>query len=134
VIALLDTNILIAREVVGEAPPDLSGYEGLVVSTLTWSELTRGLHVTRTLAEFKERLARFEALRSAFGAGIPFDDNCVRAQDVLLRRLVERGGNARVHVLDRMIAATALAHGFAVVTRDVAGYANLQGLVQVDTR
>lgn len=84
--------------------------------------------------EFKRRLARLEALRSLFGLGIAFDDNCVRAHDVLLRHVVEQGGNARAHVLDRMIAATALAHDLAVVTRDVAGFANLEGVVQVVVR
>lgn len=133
-IALLDTSVLVAHDAEGEAAPDLSDYEGLAVSSLSWSELTRGLHVTTSLVEFKARLARFNALRSAFGSGIAFDDRCVRAHDDLLRRVVERGGNARAHVLDRMIAATALAHGFVVVSRDGTGFANLEGLVQVDVR
>lgn len=133
-IALLDTNVLIARGAPDEPPPDLSGYDGLVVSSLSWSELTRGLHITTSLVEFKARLARFNSLRTVFGPGIAFDDACVQAHDQLLRNVVERGGSARAHVLDRMIAATALAHGFVVVTRDAAGFANLDGLVQVDAR
>ncbi len=133
-IALLDTNILIAREASGEPAPDLSGYDGLVVSSLSWSELTRGLHVTDSLVEFKARLTRFTALRSAFGPGVAFDDACVQAHDDLLRHVTERGGSARAHVLDRMIAATALAHDFVVITRDAAGFANLEGLVQVEVR
>lgn len=133
-IALLDTNILVARDMPTEAAPDLSGYDGLLVSSLSWSELTRGLHATKSLVEFKARLARFNALRSAFGAGVSFDDACVSAHDRLLRQLTERGASARAHVLDRMIAATALAHGFVVVTRDAAGFAGLEGLVQVDAR
>lgn len=133
-IALLDTNVLIAREAQDEPAPDLSGYDGFAVSSLSWSELTRGLHVTASLVEFKARLARFNALRSAFGSGVPFDDACVRAHDDLLRHVVQRGGSARVHVLDRMIAATALAHDFVVVSRDGAGFTNLEGLVQVDVR
>lgn len=133
-IALLDTNVLIAREAPDEVAPDLSGYEGLLVSSLSWSELTRGLHVTASLVEFKARLARFNALRSAFGPGVAFDDACVRAHDDLLRHMVERGGSARAHVLDRMLAATALAHDLVVVTRDASGFANLEGLVQVDVR
>lgn len=133
-IALLDTNILIAREAPDEPAPDLSGYDRLVVSSLSWSNLTRGLHVTTSLVEFKARLARFNALRSAFGPGVAFDDACVHAHDELLRHVTERGGSARAHVLDRMIAATALAHDFVVVTRDATGFANLDGLVQVDTR
>jgi predicted nucleic acid-binding protein len=134
VIALLDTNILIARDAPDEPAPDLSEYHGLVVSSLSWSELTRGLEVTNSLVEFKARLARYNALRSAFGSGVAFDDACVRAHDDLLRHVTERGGSARAHVLDRMIAATALAQDFVVVTRDAAGFAGLEGLVQVDAR
>lgn len=133
-IALLDTNILIARETPGEPAPDLSDYDSLVVSSLSWSELTRGLHVTNSLVEFKARLARFNALRAAFGPGVAFDDACVHAHDDLLRQVIERGSSARAHVLDRMIAATALAHDFVVVTRNASGFANLDGLVDVHTR
>lgn len=134
VIALLDTNILVARDSPGEPAPDLSGYDALVVSALSWSELTKGLHTTTELAEFKARLARFTALRETFGSGIPFDDACVDAYDRLLRHVVARGGAPRAHVLDRMIAATAAVHGFGVVTRDAAGFANLDGLVPVEVR
>lgn len=133
-IALLDSNILIAKEAVGEAAPDLADYDGLVVSSLSWAELTKGLHATADLLQFKARLARFTALREAFGSGIPFDDACVRAYDALLRQVVARGGTARAHVLDRMIAATALAHDLTVVTRDAAGFSNLEGLVRVEVR
>lgn len=133
-IALLDTNILIARDAPGEPPPDLSDFDSLVVSSLSWSELTRGLHVTNSLAVFKARLARFNALRTAFGPGVAFDDACVQAHDDLLRHVTERGSTARAHVLDRMIAATALAHGFVVVTRDRSGFAHLEGLVEVHIR
>lgn len=134
VTALLDTNVLIARDAPDESAPDLSGFERLVVSSLSWSELSRGLHVTTSLTEFKARLARFNALQAAFGTGLAFDDACVRAFDDLLRQVVERGGNARAHVLDRMIAATALAHGLTLVTRDAKGFTNLEGLVQVEVR
>jgi predicted nucleic acid-binding protein len=106
----------------------------LVVSSLSWSELTKGLHVTTSLPVFKERLARLEALRRAFGDGLPYDDACVRRYDALLRRGVEQGGDARAHVLDRMIAATAVEHGTAVVTRDRSGFRGLEGLLVVDER
>lgn len=132
--ALLDTNILVASGSPGESQPDLSGYEELAVATLSWSELVKGLHTTSGLTEFKERLARFEALQGAFGGGLPYDDTCVRAYDRLLRHVVAQGGMARSHVLDRMIAATALAYEMTVVTRDKAGFSHLDGLVQVDLR
>lgn len=92
------------------------------------------MHATNDLREFKARLGRFTALRDAFGTGIPFDDTCVRAYDDLLRQVVAREGSARPHVQGRMIAATALAHDLGVVTRDAAGFANIEGLVRVEIR
>lgn len=133
-IALLDTNILIAAETASESRPDLSGFAQLVVSSLSWSELTIGLHATTELTEFKARLARISALRAAFGEGLAFDDSCVDAYDRLLQRLVARGGSAKSHMLDRMIAATALAHDMTVVTRDLSGFAGLEGLVSIERR
>lgn len=132
--ALLDSSVLIARESQDEPAPDLSSFDSLVVSSLSWSELTKGLHATSDLLTFKARLARFAALREAFGTGVPFDDACVLAYDDLLRQVVARGGSARAHVLDRMIAATALAHDLTVVTRDASGFANMEGLVRVESR
>lgn len=134
VIALLDTNILIAAGTTSESRPDLSGFTQVVVSTLSWSELTMGLHATTELAEFKARMARLSALKASFGEGLPFDDACVTAYDRLLQRVVARGGSAKAHVLDRMIAATALAHDMTVVTRDLSGFAGLEGLVSVERR
>lgn len=132
--ALLDTNVLLASAKPNEVVPELSDFDNLVVSSLSWSELVRGLHVTTDLAEFKYRSARFDALHSLFGAGLPFDDAVVHAHDELLRHVVGRGGSARAHVLDRMIAATALAHGLPVITRDDTGFRNLEGVVTVIVR
>lgn len=105
-----------------------------MVSYLSWSERTRGLHVTASLAEFKARLACFTALGATLGSGIPSEDRCVPVHAGLLRQVTERGGSARAHVPDRMIDATALAHDFVVVTRDAVGFAQLDGLVQVEVR
>lgn len=132
--ALLDSNILIASESTAEPAPDLGAFEGLAVSTLSWAELTKGLHSTTDLIEFKARLARYSALRDLFGSGIPFDDRCVSAYDTVLRHITAHGGLARAHVLDRMLAATALAHDLVIVTRDTTGFVQLGGLVHVESR
>jgi predicted nucleic acid-binding protein len=132
--ALLDTNILIAASSTAESTPDLSEWDQVVVSTLTWSELTMGLHSTGDLAVYKERVARLDALRALLGKGIAYDDECVRAYDHVLRRVTDRGGSAKSHRLDRMIAATALAHGLVLVTRNIADFAALEGLVAIEQR
>lgn len=133
-IALLDTDILIASRTAAEGLPDLSGFDDLTVSSVSYSELTMGLHATNDLAAYKRRLARFDALVETFGPGIPYDDQSVRAYGRLLAAVVERGGEPKAHRLDRMIAATALAHGLVLVTRNIAHFRLVEGLVDVQVR
>lgn len=132
--ALLDTNVLIAAATEREATPDLSGYTSLAVSSLTWAELVRGLNLTTDLAQYRARRARLDELRDTFGDGLAFGDHCVVAYDRVMSRVADRGAEPRAHVLDRMIAATALAHGLRLVTRDLTGFSAIAGLVDVDRR
>lgn len=133
-IALLDTNILIASDAEGEMPASLSDFEDLQVSSLSWAELTKGLHTTADLATFKRRSARLSALRDAFGEGIPFDDRCVVAYDRVLAHLTSQAISPRAHTFDRMLAATALAHGLTLVSRDKDLFLGLTDLVSVEQR
>ncbi|MFT4123770.1 MAG: PIN domain-containing protein [Microbacteriaceae bacterium] len=133
-IALLDTSILIAAASEHEAAPDLSGFDSLAVSTLSWAELVRGLHAARDVGELRRRLARYDALRALFGAGLAFDDACAAAYDRVLGAVTDREGTATAHMIDRMIAATALVHGMTVIARDASGFAHLDGVVPVETR
>lgn len=129
--ALLDTDILIAMASDGETTPDLAGFEAVAISALSWTELLRGTHSATELQHYKDRSFRDEWIHDRFGRGIPFDDACVHAYDRVLRHLAAQRRDLRSHRLDRMIAATALAHGLTVVTRDRTGYAGLEGLVDV---
>jgi hypothetical protein len=58
VIALLDTSILIASKSETEPAPDLSGFDDLMVSSLSWSEPVMGLHSAKSLGEYKRRARR----------------------------------------------------------------------------
>ena len=133
-IALLDTNILITSNANGETPASLTEFDGLQVSSLSWAELSKGLHTTADLATFKRRSARLSALREAFGEGIPFDDRCAAAYDRVLGHLSAQGISPRAHVLDRMLAATALAHNLTLVSRDADMFTGLTDLVSVAER
>jgi predicted nucleic acid-binding protein len=132
--ALLDTSILIAFVSPDEATPDLSEFVSVQVSSLSWHELTLGLHLARDIAEYRRRTQALSGLRSVFGAGLPYDDQCVAAGDDILARAVERGATARAHVFDRMIAATALANDLVLVTRNAADLRGLDGLLEVTER
>lgn len=133
-IGLLDTSILIAATAPQETAPDLSDFDEVVVSSLTWSELTMGLHATTSLTVYKQREARLETLKSLFGPGIAYDDDCAHCYGRLLGRVTARRGEARAHRIDRMIAATALAHGCVLVTRSIDDFVMFDGLIRVEKR
>lgn len=132
--ALLDTNILIASGSPGETPPDLRDFDDLLVSSLTWAELTKGLHTTTTLTEFRTRMARLNALQQTFGAGLPFDDACVEAYGLILARTAKTDGTPWAHAIDRMLAATAMAHGLVLISRDLRAFTGLEGVVRTVQR
>jgi len=129
--ALLDTNVLIAMASSDETTPDLSGFEMVAVSAISWTELLRGTHSSTDLVQYKARSFRDGWIHDRFGRGIAFDDACVHAFERILRHLAEQRRDVRSHHLDRMIAATALAHDLVIATRDRTGFAGLEGLIDV---
>jgi predicted nucleic acid-binding protein len=134
VIALLDTNILVALLAGDEVPPDLSGLKQNYVSSLTWAEMTRGLNTTPSIAHYKARARRLQVLQDTYGEGLAFDDECVEMLGEILDRVIQRGGDPRAHQMDRMIAATAMANELTLVTRNTADFRILDGLLDVIER
>jgi predicted nucleic acid-binding protein len=133
-IALLDTNILIASRGSGETPPDLAGFEDLRVSSLSLAELVKGLNTAPDIATYRSRSERLAWARTTFGDGIPFDDRCMEAYQRLLAAVTVKGLSARPHMLDRMLAATALAHGMTLVSRDLRVFSDLTDHVRIERR
>ncbi|MCL2091374.1 MAG: type II toxin-antitoxin system VapC family toxin [Micrococcales bacterium] len=131
---LADTSILVAIVKPSEPAPDLAVYGTVAVSALTWSELAVGLHSSTDLAQMRRRLEEYTALRSLFTATVAYDDACASAYLKIVSRVAERGGTVKARPLDRMIAATALAHDLPLVTRNGADFAQLDGLVDVHER
>jgi toxin FitB len=134
VIALLDTNILIASKSETEPAPDLSGFGDLMVSSLSWSELVMGLHTTTSLSEYKRRARRLGVLQETYGDGLPYDDDCVESYNDLLEHTGQRGGEAKAKKLHRMIAATAMAHELVLVTRNVDDFRTFEGMLDIMER
>lgn len=132
--ALLDTNILISIAASDETTPDLGDFDDLFVSSLTWNELTLGMHQVKSLQEYKRRAARIQALRKTLGQGLSFDDDCDEMYDELLVRVGQRKGTPRASRFDRMIAATAMAHELVLVTRNMADFTMFDGMLDVVER
>lgn len=88
--------------------------------------------VTSTGIVRARRRARVNALRATFGAGLSYDDACVEEFSLLTELVVSNGGGHRAHALDRMIAATARAHGLVLVTRNIKDFSQIQDAIATD--
>ena len=132
--ALLDTNILISIAASDETTPDLTDFDNLYVSSLTWNELTLGSHQVKSLPEYKRRTARIQALQKTLGQGLPFDDDCDEMYGELLVRVGQRKGTPRANRFDRMIVATAMAHELVLITRNVNDFTMFKGMLDVVER
>ena len=133
--ALLDTSVLIAALEPEEASPDLSGVTELMISSLSFSELYMGVAAAGANSSLREdRESGIARTRAAFGAGIPYDDRCALALGVVSEQVLRSGGSPRSNILDKMIAATAMAHGLVLVTRNAKDLRHLSQLVQVEVR
>jgi predicted nucleic acid-binding protein len=126
--ALIDASVLIAVERDGSSlDPLLAARGGLetALSAVTVSELLHGVH--------RAPRGRRRALREAFVERIleqmpviPFDLIAARVHARLWSDLATAG--TAVGERDLLIAATALAHGHAVATRDQRSFPRIAGL------
>lgn len=116
--ALIDSSILIAAERgdldLGERLEEIPN-EDLALSAITASELLHGVHRANSEARRTRREAYVEALLSGFPV-IPFDLAAARTHARLTARILADGITLGAH--DLIIAASALARGLAVITRD----------------
>ena len=122
--AILDTSLLVAESL---AHP---GYD-VAVCSLSWAELGYGIRKAMDPVERARRETRIARLRTMLGAGIPFDDAAADAYETVCGLVLAGGREVRGRAIDLMIAATAAAHGAAVITRNADDFAGLDELVTV---
>ena len=111
--AILDTSIFVALE--QGRPLDRPLPDRVSVSVVTLAELELGVLVARDPDTRALRLATLTRVREET-AGLPADERVASAYARLAAVELEAGRKPRVH--DTWIAATALAHGAEVWTRD----------------
>ena len=121
---LLDTNVLIhLRDGDPEITAKVAGLEGaILMSIVSRVELEGGVHRDPALAPM--RRPRLTAILQTIPT-LAFDDE---AADIY-RMIVETAGYSRRKLLDRMIAAQALAHRATVVTLNPTDFHDVPGLV-----
>jgi tRNA(fMet)-specific endonuclease VapC len=126
VAVLIDTDLLIDQErgIRSASVERLLGDEDRAISVITVSELLHGVH--RATGDVRARRSAFvEHLLAGFRA-IPITEPVARVHAEIWAQLTERGQVIGAH--DLWIAATAVAHGLGVATRNAGEFGRVPGL------
>ena len=121
--ALLDTDVAIhLRDMNDEFLARLGALdEAPALSVITLVELEGGIQAAPQFS--RQRRARVDAMVGEM-AVLPFDEPCVAAYG----QIVAAAGYSRRKVVDRMIAATALANRLTLITLNRADFRDIPGL------
>lgn len=124
---LIDTSVLIDLESLDRASlPD-----ELAISAVTLAELAAGPHATADAEERARRQERLQRTEATFEP-LPLDDSCARAYGRVYAAVVGAGRKARgPRAMDLLIAATAVAHGLPLYTRNAADFHGLGSLLEL---
>jgi tRNA(fMet)-specific endonuclease VapC len=125
---LIDSSVLIAAERRALDVEDALGAhseEPVGIAAITASELLHGVHRATTAAQRQRREAFVERLLAVLPV-FPFDLVTARTHASLWADLATKGTNVGSH--DLLIAATAIAVGYRVATRDRRRFGKIPGL------
>ena len=111
--AILDTSVLIARE--SDQPLARSLPDDVAISVVSIAELEVGVLIAQDTESRGRRLRTLTGVR-ALAAAVPIDERTASAYAQLAARVISLGRKPRIH--DTWIAATALANGAELWTRD----------------
>lgn len=123
---LLDTSVVIDLDIVDADLLPLT----VGVSAITMAELAAGPAATSDPAERARRQDRLQRAEAAFES-IPFGTEAARAYGRVHAAVVAAGRQPRRRFADLLIAATAVAEGLPVVTRNPADFAGLEQLLDI---
>ncbi len=128
---LIDTDLLVdlEREDATSQVEPLLGDEERAISVITVSELLHGVH--RTQGAIRARRRAFVEHILAGLEAIPITEPVARVHADIWSELTGRGEPIGAH--DLWIAATALAHGLGVATRNSSHFDRIAGLRVVTT-
>lgn len=123
---LLDTSVVIDLDIIeADLLPLTVG-----VSAITMAELAAGPAATADSAERARRQDRLQRAEAAFEA-IPFGADAARAFGRVHAAVVAMGRQPRRRFADLLIAATAVAEGLHLVTRNSADFVGLEELLEI---
>lgn len=124
---LLDTSVVIDLELIGiDALP-----EEVAICAITMAELAAGPHATTDADERARRQDRLQRTEAAFDP-LPFTTEAARAYGRVFASVAAAGRKPRgARAVDLLIAATALAEGLPLFTRNPEDFSHLDGIVEV---
>jgi tRNA(fMet)-specific endonuclease VapC len=128
---LIDTSVLIDIERGGGGLDSAVGDKDRAISIITQSELLHGVHRAADDRIRARRQAFVEHILEALDP-IPIDSRVARAHAAAWAQLDAAGTRIGAH--DLWIAATALAHGYAVATVNTRNFTRVPGLTVVQVR
>jgi predicted nucleic acid-binding protein len=124
---VVDTSVVIDLDEVDASKLPLE----VAVSAITMAELAAGPHATTDADERARRQDRLQRAEAAFEP-LPFDGSAARAYGRVFSSLAAAGRKARgARVVDLLIAATALAAGVPLYTRNGKDFQGFDELVDV---
>lgn len=124
---LVDTSVVIDLDVI---KPEYLPRE-LAVSAITLAELAAGPHATKDARERARRQDRLQRTEATFDP-LPVDANVARAYGRVYAAVMATGRKARGRrATDLLIAATAVAAGLPLYTRNPADFTGLSELLDV---
>jgi predicted nucleic acid-binding protein len=123
---LLDTSVILDLDRLGASQIP----EEVAISTITLAELSAAPSATTDASERARRQDRLQRTEAAFDP-IPFDIRSARAYGRVHAAVIEQGCQPRRRFADLLMAATALAEGLPLVTRNGKDFEGLENLITV---
>lgn len=124
---LIDTSVVIDLELIEPADLPLE----IAVSAITMAELAAGPHATTDAAERARRQDRLQRAEATFEP-LPVDTTVARAYGRVYAAVSAAGRKARGRrAVDLFVAATAVAAGLPLYTRNPGDFAGLSEMLEI---
>ena len=123
---VLDTPVVID---LADVDPELLPLES-AIAAITLAELAAGPHATHDVAEAARRQERLVWAATTWEP-LPFDASAARSYGSVFAAVRKGGRTHRRRLADLLVAATALANGLPVYTRNPGDLAGLEELLDV---
>lgn len=127
---VIDTNVFIDAEngrLNLSSLDSFSDYGDAYIAAITVSELLTGVHLAKTTSIRIQRSAFVEGIIAKIPV-LEFNEEVARIYGELYAYFLKTRAKANTNVHDLQIAATCIAHGFAILTSNVADYKKVPGL------